>query len=461
MNLRCLSILLFLFFFSCQNKPNQDGKTITPVDDFAKEKKAMADKVKAEFVHAWNGYMKYAKGYDSLKPLSKKGLNWYKHSLLMTPVDAFDTMLLMDLEKEAKECKQIIIEQLRFDHDMEVQVFEVVIRVLGGLIAAHQMDGDPKFLEMAKDLGDRLLPAFDTPTGMPHRMVNLKTGASRDHTNNPAEIGTLQLEFAMLSKLTGDDKYRAKADRAMQVLYDKRSPKTNLVGTIIDVNTGEWQNTDSHISGMIDSYYEYLLKMAILFDDESYREKYDVSIEAVNKYLLDKTPKGWWYSHVNMDSGERLRTQFGALDAFMPAMLALGGDLATAKEVQESCYKLWKDHKIEPEQFDYAKGEVLSGVYFLRPENIESAAYLFHHTGDKKYYEMGKTMFNSIVEHCRVEEGYAELKDIRTMEKQDDMQSFFLAETLKYAYLLFSDQKKIDFKNTIFNTEAHPFQKTW
>jgi len=142
-------------------------------------------------------------------------------------------------------------------------------------------------------------------------------------------------------------------------------------------------------------------------------------------------------------------------------MLALGGDLETAKEVQESCYKLWKDHKIEPEQFDYAKGEVLAGVYYLRPENIESAAYLFHHTGDKKYYEMGKTMFDSIVKYCRTDEAYAELKDIRTMEKQDDMQSFFLAETLKYAYLLFSDQKKLDFKNTIFNTEAHPMQKTW
>jgi len=306
MNLRFLSTLLFLFFFSCQNEPNQDSKTTTPVDNFAKEKKEMAEKVKAEFQHAWNGYMKYAKGTDSLKPLSKKGSNWYTHSLLMTPVDAFDTMILMDLEKEANECKKLIKEELRFDYDMEVQLFEVVIRILGGLIAAHQMDGDPKFLELAKDLGDRLLPAFDTPTGMPNRMINLKTGASRDHLNNPAEIGTLQLEFAMLSKLTGDDKYRAKADHAMQVLYDKRSPKTNLVGTVIDVNTGKWENTDSHISGMIDSYYEYLLKMAILFEDKSYREKYDASIEGVNKYLLDKTPKGAWYSHVNMDSGEHV-----------------------------------------------------------------------------------------------------------------------------------------------------------
>ena len=421
----------------------------------------MSEKVKAEFLHAWNGYKKYAWGMDALKPLSKTGANWYEQSLIMTPIDAFDTMLLMDLDDEAKECKQLILDSLNLEVDMEVQFFEIVIRLLGGLISAHQMDGDPGFLELAKNLGDRLLPAFDSPTGLPYRMINLKTGAARDHLSNPAEIGTVQLEFAVLSKLTGDDKYREKADKAMEVLYSKRSPSTNLVGTIINVNTGKWENTDSHISGMIDSYYEYLLKMAILFEEESYREKYDISIEAVNKYLLDKTDDGWWYSHVNMDTGDRIRTQFGALDAFMPAMLALGGDLETAKQVQESCYKMWTTHKIEPEQYDYAKDSVLAGVYYLRPENIESAAYLFHHTGDKKYYEMGKTMFNSIVEYCKTDEGYAEIKDVRTMEKQDDMQSFFLAETMKYAFLLFSDQKKLDFKNTIFNTEAHPMQKTW
>ncbi|MEM6965631.1 MAG: glycoside hydrolase family 47 protein [Bacteroidota bacterium] len=461
---RFLFLLLFTFFFSCENAPAPEKKVaaeVTVDDNFTKEKQAMADQVKAEFVHAWNGYKKYAWGMDGLKPLTKQGSNWYEHSLLMTPIDAYDTMLLMDLEDEAKECKKLILEKLTFDYDMEVQVFEIVIRILGGLIAAYQMDGDPKFLELAKDLGDRLLPAFETPTKMPYRMVNLATGATSDHLNNPAEIGTLQLEFAMLSKLTGDDKYRAKADQAMQVLYDKRSPETNLVGTVIDVDKGTWNNTDSHISGMIDSYYEYLLKMAILFEDDDYRKKYDESIKGVNKYLLDKTESGWWYSHVNMDTGERIRTQFGALDAFMPAMLALGGDLETAKQVQASCYKFWKENKIEPEQYDYAKGEVLSGAYYLRPENIESAAYLFHHTGDKKYFEMGKTMFESIVKYCKTEDAYAELEDIRTMEKKDDMQSFFLAETMKYAFLLASDQKKLDFKNTIFNTEAHPMQKTW
>ncbi len=465
MNKMLLRILLILtgllISFGCQDSNSSNPKDAPVIDKLTTEKKAMADQVKAEFLHAWNGYKKYAWGEDALKPLSKKSANWYQTSLLMTPIDAYDTMILMDLDEEAKECKDLILSKLSFDHDMDVQVFEIVIRILGGLISAYQMDGDQKFLDLATDLGNRLLPAFDTPTGMPNRMVNLKTGKSRDHLNNPAEIGTLQLEFAMLSKLTGNPVYHQKADAAFKTLYSKRSQKTGLVGTIIDVNTGEWKNPDSHISGMIDSYYEYMIKMAILFEDPDYQKMYDQSIKSVNQYLLDDTPSGSWYSHVNMDTGERIRTQFGALDAFMPAMLALGGDLETAKKVQESCFKFWTDHKIEPEQYDYAKKKILNGFYVLRPENIESAAYLFHHTGDRKYFDMGKTMFDSIVKYCKTEEAYAEIKDVTTMEKQDDMQSFFLSETLKYAYLLCSDQTKLDFTKTIFNTEAHPMQKTW
>ncbi|HEY9504279.1 MAG TPA: glycoside hydrolase family 47 protein, partial [Pyrinomonadaceae bacterium] len=48
-----------------------------------------------------------------------------------------------------------------------------------------------------------------------------------------------------------------------------------------------------------------------------------------------------------------------------------------------------------------------------------------------------------------------------TKEKSDSMQSFLLAETFKYFYLLFAPPEKMDFKNVIFNTEAHPIRRTW
>ena len=172
-------------------------------------------------------------------------------------------MLLMGLDSGAARAKTLIVERLSFDHDFDVQVFEVTIRLLGGLLSAYQMDGDERFLALAHDLGDRLLPAFASATGMPYRYVNLRTGAVRDPISNPAEIGTLMLEFGTLSKLTGDPRYYDAAKRAVAALFERRSA-IGLVGTTIDVETGEWRNRTSHMTGGIDSYYEYLLKSWIM-----------------------------------------------------------------------------------------------------------------------------------------------------------------------------------------------------
>src|SRR3990172_2115172 len=128
----------------------------------------MADSVRTEFLHAWNGYKRYAWGHDALKPLSRTPHDWYGVSLYMTPVDAFDTMVLMGLTDEAAGAKKLILDSLTFDLDLEVQSFEITIRLLGGLLSAYQLDGDRRFLSLAEDLGARLLPVFSSPTGMPY-----------------------------------------------------------------------------------------------------------------------------------------------------------------------------------------------------------------------------------------------------------------------------------------------------
>lgn len=421
-------------------------------------KNEYAEKVKQEFLHSWNAYKKYAWGNDQLKPLSKTFHNWYDESLLMTPVDAFDTMVLMGLKAEAKETKELIFKNLSFDKNFFVQNFEITIRLLGGLISAYQLDGDERFLDLAEDLGNRLLPAFNSKTGMPYVNVNLKTGEVKNPVNNPAEIGTLMLEFGMLSKLTGNPVYFDKAKYAITELF-KRKSDIGLVGTTINVENGEWQNTETHISGMIDSYYEYLIKSYLLFDDKDFKIMYDESISAVNKYLLDSASTGWWYAHADMNTGEKTQTVFGALDAFMPAMLVLGDDLKTAEQIQESCYKMWTHFGIEPEEFKYKTFEVTSPYYILRPENIESAFYLYRKTKNLKYLEMGKTFFDSIIKYCKVDEGFTSLKSVMSKEKNDSMESFFLAETLKYLYLIFAPEETFDLNKYVFNTEAHPLKK--
>ncbi|HEX9887236.1 MAG TPA: GH92 family glycosyl hydrolase [Longimicrobiales bacterium] len=421
---------------------------------------APAERVRQEFLHAWEGYRAYAWGHDDLRPLSRSFRDWYDASLLMTPVDAFDTMLLMGLDEEAAEAKALILDSLDFDRDFSVQVFEVTIRLLGGLLSAYQMDGDPGFLALATDLGDRLMPAFDSPTGMPYVRVNLRSGETSLPVNNPAEIGTLMLEFGVLSKLTGNPVYYDASKRGIEEVFRRRSP-LGLVGTTIDVETGEWVDTDSHVSGRIDSYYEYLLKAWLLFDDEDFHRMWLESMPAVHEHLADEVDGRLWYGRADMNTGERTATRFGALDAFLPALLALGGDLDRATRLQESVYHMWTAYDIEPEQMDYATGEVRSGAYVLRPEAIESAYHLWLLTGEERWRDMGRDMFERIVRWARTDVGYAHVRDIATKELSDGMQSFFLAETLKYAYLLFAPPETLDFDRVIFNTEAHPLRVTW
>jgi len=231
------------------------------------ERAELASQVRAEFRHAWNGYKKYAWGHDDLRPLTKAPHDWYQQSLLMTPVDALDTMILMGFKDEADHTRAYIINNLSFDKDIYVKNFEITIRLLGGLLSSYQLTGDKRLLALAEDLGTRLLPVFESPTGIPYRYVNLKTGKVRGEITNPAETGTLLIEFGVLSKLTKKPVFYEKAKRALVETYNRRS-LIGLVGQRINIETGKWTNTESHISAEIDSYYEYLLKCWKLFGDE-------------------------------------------------------------------------------------------------------------------------------------------------------------------------------------------------
>src|SRR5881396_3003371 len=290
----------------------------------------LAARVRAEFLHAWNNYERYAWGHDALKPLSKTPHDWYGQSLQMTPVDALDTLVLMKLDAEADKARDLITRELSFDHDIYVKNFEITIRLLGGLLSGYQLTGDKQLLRLAEDLGTRLLPAFNSPTGLPYVYVNLRTGQARDPNTNPAETGTLLLEFGTLSKLTGKPIFYDKAKRALVEIYKRRSP-LGLVGQSINVETGVWTNSDSHISGGIDSYYEYLWKCWLLFGDKECRDMWSASIPAINKYLADEAGGELWYGHADMQTGARTETTYGALDAFFPALLALSGDLERSR----------------------------------------------------------------------------------------------------------------------------------
>lgn len=440
-----------LLLTACHNAP-EAGKPASATSD------QIAQEVKQAYLETYRNYMEYAWGQDDLKPITGSGSNWYDETLYMTAIDALDGLMLMGFDKEADETLEFLRQNISWEKDISVSVFEINIRLLGSLLSSYQLSGEEFLLTAADELGERLLPAFESPTGLPYKYINLKTGETSGAESNPAEIGTLILEFGTLSELTGKEAYLNKTRDALISLFEKRSD-LDLPGMVIDVEKGEWKNTSSHIGGMIDSYFEYLYKAWLLFGDSLYLDMYQTHISALNTHLAEEVEGRFWYGRGDMHTGEIKRQTFGALEAFMPGLLALSGDIERAEKLQESCFAMWNLYGLEPEQIRYTDMEVLSPGYYLRPEIAESAFILYMRTGEETYREMGEKIWTDIREKCKVQYGYAEVPDVRNPEVRNDyMHSFFLAETLKYLWLLFEEESLIDLDKYVFNTEAHPLE---
>jgi mannosidase alpha-like ER degradation enhancer 2 len=369
-------------------------------------------------------------------------------------------MILLGLQEEADSLREYIVRNASWDKDVSVSVFEINIRCLGGLLASYELTGDDRLLYLAEDLGKRFLQAFSSPTGMPYRFVNLQTGRISGEVSNPAEIGTLIIEFGILSRYTENPIYYDIAKRAVTELYNRRSA-IGLVGDAINVETGQWTGTSSHVGACIDSFYEYLYKGWLLFGDKDLKDMWDVLIQAVKQYCEKENTLGFWYGRVDMNSGGNFIPQYGALEAFFPSLLVLSGDTSRAERLLTSWYKVWNIHGLEPEAFNFENWEIIPGgeMYYLRPEIIESCYYLYHFTNDPHYLEMARQIFADLLAYCRTDIGYTVVRNVVTKEEADRMESFLFGETLKYLYLIFDPEQTLDFDKVVFTTEAHPMKR--
>lgn len=421
--------------------------------------KQLTEDVKNETLRTWQAYKKYAWGHDVLKPLSGTYHDWYKESLHISPIDAYSTLKIMGLDREAQEVERYVADSVDFNKDVEVKVFEVNIRILGGLLSMYELSGNSAILCKAEDFGMRMLSAFQTETGIPRYWINLRTGVSRGDTVNVAEAGTYLIELGILSYHTHNPVYYRVAKKAMQAIYERRSD-LGLIGDVIDVQSGEWVSGVSHICAGVDSYYEYLYKAYLLFNDPELLNMWENSMQAVHHYIADDFLDKLWYGRVDMYTGERVSDVVTLYDAFFPAALALSEDIERAEKLQETWDWLWNKYGLEPMAYDYRNAEPTYPAYDLNPEIIESAYYLYHFTGDQKYFDMAVRYWSDLNKYCKTSSAYTSVKDVRTMEQKDYMPTFFLAETLKYLYLVFSYHSgSFDFEKHIFNTEAHPFKR--
>ncbi|KAJ3068553.1 Mannosyl-oligosaccharide 1,2-alpha-mannosidase IB [Podochytrium sp. JEL0797] len=465
----------------------QAGLNLSPL---AGEERGSWDTEKAEQIkemarHAWLGYTKYAWGYDDLKPVKKLPHNWYPSSpMLNTPVDSLDTLFILGLKDEYEAAKELVLSKLDFSKMTDrISVFETTIRIVGGLLGAYDLDGDPRLLAKCVDLADRMMPAFDTPNGIPLNFLNLSSGVAYDYNGGfngvgLAAAGTLQLEFQYLSDVTGDPKYQK---AALYVWEQMQSMNLNVPGLFPD-----WLDTTSlfapgwsfQIGGMADSYYEYLLKVWLSTGDEKYYTYFTTAAHSIANYMVatssDKTHIYIPVTDIQKKGNSfqsSYRNQFPHLACFAGGMFALGGAAAkgnghweqnfqVGSELTDTCWSMYENSKtgIGPDLVDGESLKARDPTYKLRPETVESLFYMWRLTHDPIYRERGWAIAESIEKYCRNEDGgYFGLKDVNNLKSLpwDKQESFFIAETLKYLYLLFTDDDTIPLEKYVFNTEAH------
>ncbi|KAJ7638737.1 glycoside hydrolase family 47 protein [Roridomyces roridus] len=456
-------------------------------------KLALREQTRQLWYHGFDNYMEHAFPLDELAPLtcSGRGPNWENPddiatndvagNFSLTLIDVLDTLVVLDDRPGFELAVKNVIKWVSFDVNVRPQVFETTIRVLGGLLSGHifaSKPGQPFFLpwyrgellQLAHDLGNRLLPAFSTPTGLPYARINLRHGVLRGEGVDTctAGAGSLLLEFATLSRLTGDARFEKAAHKAFWAIWNRRTD-IGLVGNTINIRGGSWTRPEvSGIGAGIDSFHEYALKWYIMsrcaialflsqpcLGDLEFLDVWDDTYAAIMRW--SRSPNGFWFRQVNMYTGDAAYNTLDSLSAFWSGLQVLAGDVYNAVKLHMLYYNIWRKHSGLPEVYDMGAKVATSTQYPLRPEFIESTWYLYRATGDPFYLDVAEQILFDLTVRSKVPCGLSGIKDLVKNTLDDRMESFALSETLKYLYLLFDEDNflhKSD-NNYVFTTEGH------
>ncbi|XP_005875326.1 PREDICTED: mannosyl-oligosaccharide 1,2-alpha-mannosidase IC [Myotis brandtii] len=442
------------------------------------------EKIKEMMQFAWQSYKRYAMGKNELQPLTKDGYqgNMFGGLSGATVIDSLDTLYLMELKEEFQEAKTWVEENFHLNVSGEASLFEVNIRYIGGLLSAFYLTGEDVFRVKAIKLGEKLLPAFNTPTGIPKGVVNFKSGSNRSwgwsmtgSSSILAEFGSLHLEFLHLTELSGNQVFAEKV-RHIRKFLRKIDKPFGLYPNFISPVSGNWIQHHVSVGGLGDSFYEYLIKswlMSAKTDTEA-KDMYYEALTAIETHLVNVSPGGLTY--IAEWRGGNLDHKMGHLACFSGGMIALGAEDADedkrahyrelAAQITKTCHESYdrSDTKLGPEAFWFNSGkeavatQLSESYYILRPEVVESYMYLWRQTHNPIYREWGWEVVMALEKYCRTEAGFAGIQDVYSSIPNHDnkQQTFFLAETLKYLYLLFSEDDMLSLEDWVFNTEAHP-----
>jgi len=476
-------------------KPGIAGTWRDETAEFTPEQKEIV----SEFKYAWAAYKKSAWGKDTLKPISKSYDTWFDMGL--TLLDSLDNLIIFKMDEEFEEAKNWVRDSLSFDQDIDyVNLFECTIRVLGGLLSAFTLSAEPIFKDKAIDIGDRLLNAFSgSKTDVPLSDINPYRKRARPpkwgSDSSTSEVTTVQLEFRELAVVTNEHRYSEpvlKTSKHVSELVNSQKDH-HFVQMFINPHSGKMKSGGTITFGArTDSYYEYLLKQWIQSNGDS-RDDYLLNdylkamIDMRDKLITVTKGKERLTFVAELQGSSRMHPKMDHLVCFLPGTLALGHwwakevhlradvipewHLDLARELARTCHYMYSfESGLAPEivYFDISENsnreiyvKPADSFSILRPEAVECWFYLYRVTGDQKYRDWGWEFFKNLQKHAKLPNGngFASLESVTTthVKHRDKMESFFLAETMKYLFLLFSDDKELlPLDKFVFNTEAHP-----
>ncbi|KAF4947654.1 hypothetical protein FSARC_13915 [Fusarium sarcochroum] len=465
--------------------------------------------VRDEFLRSYRSYKQYAWMKDELMPISTQGKDNFG-GWAATLVDSLDTLWIMGLKDEFYEAAQAAA-TLNWGetHEGAINLFETTIRHLGGLLGAYELSGEEVLLNKAVELGEMLYVAFDTPNRLPGFWLNFddaRNGKQVAGVHDPsASPSSLVMEFTRLSQITGDPKFYDATDRVTQFLVRAQN-NTLLPGmwpVCLDFQNELVRDNTFSLGALADSLYEYLPKMhALLGGDETYESMYRTAMDVVIKNLLYRPmlpeQDDILFSgdvHINDNVNIELVTESQHLTCFAGGMFALGGKLLDIGEHVEigqrltrgcgwaykafptglmpeifslvSCPTLdqceYDEKRWMPERESIPQGfrHARDPRYLLRPEAIESIFIMYRITADPQWQDMAWEMFQAITRFTTTQHANAAIEDVVNTEtaQTDSMESFWLSETLKYFYLIFSPPNLVSLDEYVLNTEAHPFRR--
>ncbi|KEQ81001.1 glycoside hydrolase [Aureobasidium pullulans EXF-150] len=474
---------------------------------------ARQNAIAAAFQHAWNGYSKYCFGHDTLHPVSNTCEDDFG-GYGATAIDSLPTAIMFGNEEVAVQILNFIaaLDFKVVKGGSRIQVFEVTIRHFAAMISAWDLLHGP-FSHMVTNpdlrhalyvqmttLGDALSCAFDTPSGVPRDWVDPALCQTDKATQNTiAGAGTMILEFARLSDITGNQTYAHLAQTAEEYLLKPQpatgEPYPGLLGSFISVETGQILGSKGSWGAFADSFYEYLIKAYLYNSDlyQSYLERWLIAADSTIR-SIGSHPYGHpeWTLLSSWDGGN-LQNSMESLSWFAGGNFILGGMVTSnqtlvdyglsiadaAGAIYESTktglggeFVTWSTTCEASENNPCDPNEAIrltDGRFRLRPEVLETWYYAYRATKDPKYQDWSWAAFESINRYCRTDSGFSSLTDVNADEggsKGDVQESFVFAEVMKYVYLTHLEDapyhvqdSRGSTKNTwVYNTEAHPLR---